>query len=80
MGDRYVQRGILGKGRYGEVYQATRRTDDQKVAIKRMFVMDEQGGIEFTALREIKYLKELRGKYIVNVSIYTNIFVDIFVL
>jgi cyclin-dependent kinase 7 len=69
MAEKYVRGRTLGEGTWGQVYMATRREDGLAVAIKRMKGKDQlQVGLDFTALREIKYLQELKCEYIVNVS------------
>lgn len=67
MADGYVRGIALGEGTWGLVYEATRRADGRRVAIKRIKPMEPQFGINFTALREIKHLQELHSVNIVNV-------------
>ena len=56
----------LGEGTWGHVFEATRRIDGSKVAIKRIKPINRATdphlppGVNFTAIREIKYLKELK--------------------
>jgi cyclin-dependent kinase 7 len=59
---------FLGEGTWGSVYEASRRSDGLRVAIKRIKPGDPKLGMNFTALREIKYLRELRHTNVVDVS------------
>ena len=66
--DKYERKGELGKGQFGVVHDAIRRSDGLRVAIKRMKKLDQVGyeGLNFTALREINYLQELHSPNIIN--------------
>ena len=63
----YSKGALLGEGTWGHVFEATRRSDGSKVAIKRIKPINKvvdahlPQGINFTALREIKYMKEMKG-------------------
>lgn len=63
----YSKGALLGEGTWGHVFEATRRSDGAKVAIKRIKPINKvvdahlPQGINFTALREIKYMKEMKG-------------------
>ncbi|RYY88158.1 hypothetical protein EON63_02915 [archaeon] len=72
MASKYIKGVLLGEGTWGSVYQASRRTDGQIVAVKRIKPMDPLLGINFTALREIKFLREIRHTNVVDVSLYNN--------
>ncbi len=69
MASKYIKGDQLGEGTWGHVYQASRRSDGLVVAVKRIKPMDPLLGINFTALREIKFLKELKSPNIVDVGI-----------
>ncbi|GBF90178.1 cyclin-dependent kinase [Raphidocelis subcapitata] len=58
--DKYEKGVVLGHGTFGSVYKATHKETGQVVAIKKI------NGIDMTALREIKLLKELRSPHIVS--------------
>lgn len=70
--DDYERGKTLGEGTYGIVFQATRIKDDTSVAVKRIKsdkkVRTENEGLNITALREIKYLRELNHPNIIEVS------------
>eukprot|EP00981_Chlorochromonas_danica_P013643 scaffold6599_cov166-Ochromonas_danica.AAC.1 len=68
MASRYVKGNLLGEGTWGHVYQASRRSDGLVVAVKRIKPMDARFGINFTALREIKFLKEVKQENIVDLK------------
>lgn len=63
--DRYLKREILGEGTYGVVYKAIDTKSGQTVAIKKIRLGKQKEGVNFTALREIKLLKELKDPNII---------------
>ncbi|XP_050213048.1 cyclin-dependent kinase D-3-like [Mercurialis annua] len=63
--DRYLKREILGEGTYGVVYKAIDTQTGQTVAIKKIRLGKQKEGVDFTALREIKLLKELKYPFII---------------
>ncbi|XP_059439673.1 cyclin-dependent kinase D-3-like [Corylus avellana] len=63
--DRYLKREVLGEGTYGVVYKAIDTKTGQKVAIKKIRLGKQKEGVNFTALREIKLLKELKDPNII---------------
>ena len=66
---RYERGRILGEGTWGVVFQATRKHDGATVAVKRIKPKEAKEGVVFTALREIKFLQEVRHENIVEVKI-----------
>ncbi|CDO98389.1 unnamed protein product [Coffea canephora] len=63
--DRYLKREVLGEGTYGVVYKAIDTKTGQTVAIKKIRIGKQKEGVNFTALREIKLLKELKDPNII---------------
>ncbi|KAL2539422.1 Cyclin-dependent kinase D-3 [Abeliophyllum distichum] len=63
--DRYLKREVLGEGTYGVVYKAIDTKTEQTVAIKKIRLGKQKEGVNFTALREIKLLKELKDPNII---------------
>ncbi|XP_054820376.1 cyclin-dependent kinase D-1-like isoform X3 [Prosopis cineraria] len=63
--DRYLKREVLGEGTYGVVYKAIDTQTGQTVAIKKIRLGKQKEGVNFTALREIKILKELKDPNII---------------
>ncbi|KAF2606007.1 hypothetical protein F2Q68_00046384 [Brassica cretica] len=78
--DRYLKQEVLGQGTYGVVFKATdtkvtphsiffKRSHETKngqtVAIKKIRLGKEKEGVNITALREIKLLKELKHPHII---------------
>ncbi|CAN8239676.1 unnamed protein product [Cochlearia groenlandica] len=63
--DRYLKREILGQGTYGVVFKATDTKNGETVAIKKIRLGKEKEGVNITALREIKLLKELKHPHII---------------
>jgi cyclin-dependent kinase 7 len=63
--DRYLKKEVLGEGTYGVVFKATDTQTGQTVAIKKIRLGNQKEGINFTALREIKLLKELKDPNII---------------
>ncbi|KAK9989416.1 hypothetical protein SO802_029655 [Lithocarpus litseifolius] len=63
--DRYLKREVLGEGTYGVVFKAIDTKTGQTVAIKKIRLGKQKEGVNFTALREIKLLKELKDPNII---------------
>ncbi|KAJ4838989.1 Cyclin-dependent kinase D-1 [Turnera subulata] len=63
--DRYLKRETLGEGTYGVVYKAIDTETGQTLAIKKIRLGKQKEGVNFTALREIKLLKELKHPNII---------------
>ncbi|KAL3158807.1 hypothetical protein ABBQ32_011533 [Trebouxia sp. C0010 RCD-2024] len=63
--DHYVKGTTLGQGTFGIVFKATHKETGQVVAIKKILLGKAKEGVNVTALREIKLLKELHGPRIV---------------
>lgn len=63
--DRYLKRELLGEGTYGVVFKAIDTKNGKIVAIKRIRLGKYKEGVNFTALREIKLLKELKDPNII---------------
>ena len=58
----------LGEGTFGEVHKAESRRTGQIVAMKKILMHQEKDGFPVTALREIKLLKMLSHKNILNLE------------
>lgn len=63
--DRYKKAEVLGEGTYGVVYKAVDTVTGRTVAIKKIRIGQYKEGVNFTALREIKLLKELNDPNII---------------
>ncbi|BAS93858.1 Os05g0392300 [Oryza sativa Japonica Group] len=63
--DRYLKREVLGEGTYGVVFKAVDTKTGNTVAIKKIRLGKYKEGVNFTALREIKLLKELKDSNII---------------
>ncbi|XP_019227306.1 PREDICTED: cyclin-dependent kinase D-1-like [Nicotiana attenuata] len=63
--DRYLKREVLGEGTYGVVFKAIDTKSGQTVAIKKIRLGKQKEGVNFTALREIKLLKELKDPHVI---------------
>ncbi|CAH2037063.1 unnamed protein product [Thlaspi arvense] len=63
--DRYLKQEVLGQGTYGVVFKATDTKTGETVAIKKIRIGKQKEGINVTALREIKMLKELKHPHII---------------
>lgn len=64
--DVYIKGPVLGKGTFGEVIMATHRQSGQIVAIKKIRVGEKGEGVNVTALREVKFLRELHHPHIMS--------------
>ncbi|TDZ30950.1 Serine/threonine-protein kinase BUR1 [Colletotrichum spinosum] len=60
----YEQLGKLGEGTFGEVHRARQKRTGDHVALKKIIMHHEKDGFPITALREIKLLKLLSHKNI----------------
>nr|CAD7572080.1 unnamed protein product [Timema californicum] len=56
----------IGEGTYGQVYKARDRRSSDLVALKKVRLENEKEGFPITAVREIKILRQLNHKNIVN--------------
>ncbi|XP_026327198.1 cyclin-dependent kinase 12 isoform X2 [Hyposmocoma kahamanoa] len=56
----------IGEGTYGQVYKARDKNTSQLVALKKVRLENEKEGFPITAVREIKILRQLNHKNIVN--------------
>ncbi|RZF38941.1 hypothetical protein LSTR_LSTR013929, partial [Laodelphax striatellus] len=56
----------IGEGTYGQVYKARDRRTNDLVALKKVRMENEKDGFPITAVREIKILRQLNHKNIVN--------------
>jgi cyclin-dependent kinase 7 len=61
----YEKLGKLGEGAWGVVVEAVQKSTGRRVAIKRVRMGKFREGVNFTALREVKVLQELRHENIV---------------
>eukprot|EP00897_Mesotaenium_endlicherianum_P000216 jgi/Mesen1/10195/ME000766S09571 len=67
---RYIKGLTLGEGTFGVVYKAT---DTVIVAIKKIRVGKYKEGVNVTALREIKLLKELKDRHVIElIDVFPN--------
>jgi serine/threonine protein kinase len=73
--DCYIKEEKFGVGAYGVVYKARRKSDNLPVALKKIRILEQNEGVSFTAIREIKILQELKHPNIIDVhSRLKNIF------
>jgi len=56
----------IGEGTYGEVYEATDLSNNNRVALKKIRIENKDEGIPITALREMCILKHLKHENIVD--------------
>lgn len=62
----YTETSIVGEGTFGQVYKAKDQEKGTYVALKRVRLENERDGFPITAVREIKILRQLNHKNIVN--------------
>lgn len=65
---KYRRLSKLGEGTYGIVYKAENTSTKQIVAIKQIFIDDDDEGVPSTAIREISLLKELKHDNIIQLK------------
>jgi len=58
----------VGQGTYGQVYKAKNMLTGERVALKKVRLENEKEGFPITAVREIKILRQLDHKNIVNIK------------
>lgn len=58
----------IGEGAYGKVYKALNLKTQTFVALKCLILEQEQEGLPYTALREIKLLQNLKSQFVVQLS------------
>ena len=63
---RYEKVKYLGSGTYGEVWQSIDKETSLNVAVKTIKIINQGEGINFTALREIMILQELKHPNIIS--------------
>lgn len=64
---KYKKQHKLGEGTYAVVYQALEISSQRVVAIKKIKMGQFKDGIDMSAIREIKYLQELRHPNVISV-------------
>ena len=68
---RYKKHRKLGAGTYAVVYEATDQETQQRVALKKKKLGSFEHGIDISAVREVKFLQEMRHPHIISVQILT---------
>ncbi|CAG05488.1 unnamed protein product, partial [Tetraodon nigroviridis] len=66
--DKFEILGITGEGTYGQVYKAKDKDTGEMVALKKVRLDNEKEGFPITAIREIKILRQLNHKSIINMK------------
>ncbi|XP_056262076.1 cyclin-dependent kinase 12 isoform X2 [Pseudoliparis swirei] len=66
--DKFDIIGIIGEGTYGQVYKAKDKITGQLVALKKVRLDNEKEGFPITAIREIKILRQLKHRSVVNMK------------
>nr|XP_023656085.1 cyclin-dependent kinase 13-like isoform X1 [Paramormyrops kingsleyae] len=66
--DKFEILGITGEGTYGQVYKAKDRDTAEMVALKKVRLDNEREGFPITAIREIKILRQLNHRSIINMK------------
>ncbi|MCI4391741.1 hypothetical protein PGIGA_G00137770 [Pangasianodon gigas] len=66
--DKFNIIGIIGEGTYGQVYKAKDKDTGELVALKKVRLDNEKEGFPITAIREIKILRQLNHRSVVNMK------------
>lgn len=66
--DKFDIIGIIGEGTYGQVYKAKDKDTGEMVALKKVRLDNEKEGFPITAIREIKILRQLNHRSIINMK------------
>ncbi|KAG0571123.1 hypothetical protein KC19_6G212900 [Ceratodon purpureus] len=70
---RYIKGHTLGEGTYGVVFKAIDKVTNRTLAVKKIRLGKYKEGVNVTALREIKLLKELHDPHIIElVDVYPH--------
>ncbi|KAF9006001.1 CMGC/CDK/CDK7 protein kinase [Cyathus striatus] len=62
---RWTKEKKVGEGTYAVVYQGREATTGRKVAIKKIKVGQFKDGLDMSAIREVKYLRELKHQNVI---------------
>ena len=65
----------VGRGAFAAVYLGKRKRDGLRVAIKQVLRKSTRSGVDWTALREVKFLQELQHENVVGVRFVISFFV-----
>lgn len=63
--DKYTKERKVGEGTYAEVYVGRSRETDRLIAIKSIKTSDFKDGLDMSAIREIKFLQEIRHRNVI---------------
>ncbi|ORX37204.1 kinase-like domain-containing protein [Kockovaella imperatae] len=63
--DRWIKGIKVGEGTFANVYKGTEKVTGRQVAIKKIKIGEMKDGLDMTALREVKFLQELRHPNII---------------
>ena len=64
----------LGRGTWGVVHMAKQKSTDRNVALKKIKSERPEEGINFTAIREIKLLREFKHENVIElVDVFTTL-------
>jgi cyclin-dependent kinase 7 len=65
---KYQKDAKIGEGTYAVVYRGTEVNTGRTVAIKKIKMGQFKDGLDLTAIREVKYLQELRHPNVIEVK------------
>jgi serine/threonine protein kinase len=65
---KYRKEKQIGEGTYGVVYRAIEIETNKVVALKKIKILNRRDGVNFTAVREIKILQEIKHQNIIGVG------------
>lgn len=63
----------VGEGTYASVFLARNIKTGQKVAIKKIKIVSNENGMDVTAIREVKFLKELSHPNVIKVHLHATV-------
>ena len=67
MNSRYTKEKKVGEGTYAVVYLGSQIETGRKIAIKKIKIGQFKDGLDMSAIREIKFLKELHHPNVIEV-------------
>ncbi len=71
--DNYIKQDKIGEGTYGVVYKCTTNKNDAVLAMKKIRMGNIKDGVSFTAIREIKILREIHHQNVIGVGFLLSV-------
>ena len=63
---RYTKERKVGEGTYAEVYVGQNTATNQQIAVKMIKVSEFKDGLDMSAIREVKFLREMQHRNVID--------------